>query len=104
MSFSRTNIEFVIEQRLKLGRPLLPFNSVNYLAILYVFAYTQMCSHTHTHSTEKKQREGAYGWANLNVTTWTNNAVVHLKRSSCEVEAPPSIIAIKSKNPSQLSL
>jgi len=38
MGFSRTNTDFVMEQRLKLGGPLSAFNSLNDLAILYVFA------------------------------------------------------------------
>lgn len=79
MSFSGTNTKSVIEQRLKPGCPLLPFSSVNYLAVSHVFAYTQMYSHTQTHteSTEKKKTEGAYGEVNLSVSTWTNNAVLH---------------------------
>lgn len=85
-----------MEQRFKLG-PLSPFN---HLAAL------QVCTHPdlQSHSRKTQQEEGEDEQANLHVSTWTNNPVLHLQRSSGEAEAPPLILATKIKNHSQLSL
>lgn len=87
-----------MEQRLKFGGPLSPFS---HLAALFMLAHSQSCSHT---AEKTQQKEGQYEKANLHVSTWTNNPVLHPQSSSGEVEAPPPILATKSKNPSQLSL
>lgn len=85
MSFSRTNIEFVMEQRFRLGGSLSPF-----------------CTHPdlQSHSRKTQQKEGEDEQADLHVSTWTNNPLLHLQGSSGEAEAPPQILATKSKNPS----